>query len=480
MKNHLIILLGLILIGLLLLAAGCGISEPQRKPVEPPVKIGFALADLNRDGNKSIKKVVNEQQKKDGQVNVTWMDARNDQVEQRKQVDELIKKRVRAVVLQPVDPGEAPVLVEKLARAGIKLVILENLPKNSPVDGYIASDHAMIGQLQARFVLEALQWEGEAQTGNNSPPTGTIIRAGTQQANQKQEEQQGSTNQGTSTGQLNQERVDYSVVAQLPKQRPLNVMILRGDPRDQMAQAITAANVAALQGNKDINLMGIYDHPHWDSVSIPATLAEIMGQDRIDVILANDSSLAMAAVEYLKMGGYEKTVLTVGAGADEKASKALVNGEHDAEVDVQPEMLGQFALKAAFGLAKADHWQYTTQVNNGDYSVPAHIVPARLITTKNAYLLEQRWKDLKTTFEKEDQQQSNDSSSEQEQQNSPEPQSKQGEEGKTILKITTQDGKSMEVQINGEVKKIESLGAQKDEQEGQKDEGEQKKEEMEQ
>lgn len=76
--NQIAVLLVVALGGLLLtLPVGCVNREPQRKPAESPVKIAFALADMNRDGNKTIKKVVDEQKK---QVNaeVTWLDARND------------------------------------------------------------------------------------------------------------------------------------------------------------------------------------------------------------------------------------------------------------------------------------------------------------------------------------------------------------------------------------------------------------------
>ena len=464
---------------LVIFAGGCGKHEPQRKPAEQPVKIGFALADLNRDGNKTIKKTV-EGQKKKVNAEVTWMDAGNDPAKQQKQLQQLAGKKLKAVIFQPVDPAAAPAMVEQLAKQGIKVVVLENLPVNTPVDGYISSDHELVGRLQARFLTEALQRSQEAQKGLSSPSTGTDIapedlgqggggqqggQSSGQQAGQggKTAGQQGGSSQGSSSGGGAQGAaggtastssggtgggtankgqtigaVDYTVVAQLPDHRPLNVLILRGDPRDQAAREITASLQAALQGQKDINILGVYDHPLWDPTSVPATLAELKSKgEKVDAILANDSGLAMAAVEYLKMGGYDKNVLTVGVGADEKASQALVKGEHDAEVDVQPEMLGLFALEAAVDLAQTGHWQYSARVNNGDYSVPARIVPDRLITTKNAYLLQERWKKLKAAAGQQ-----------------------QGGQNKTMLKITTQEGKTMEVQIDGEVKKIESTGGQ--------------------
>ncbi|AGL03564.1 sugar ABC transporter substrate-binding protein [Desulfoscipio gibsoniae] len=512
------LLVAALLLVLMLLMTACSNQEAQRKPAEPPVKIAFAFADMNRDGNKTIKKVVDEQ-KKQLNADVTWLDARNDPAEQQKQLNGLADKQVKAVVLQPVDPGTAQVLVENLARSGIKVVALENLPVNTPVEGYIASDHTMVGRLQARFVQEALSRAAEAQSGIQftPPPAGTIIRPDGGQGDASQGgQQQGGTGQGagstqqdgasqggggeqqenagagqgSSGGQANVTgAVDYNVVAQLPRQRPLNMVILQGDPRDQVAREITAANQAALQGQEDFKIVEVYEHPNWDQSTVAANLAEVMSREgRIDVILANDSTLAMAAVEFLKMGGLDKSVLTVGAGADEKASKGLVSGEHDAEVDLQPEMLGRFALEAAVGLARTGYWQYGDKFNNGDYSVPARVVPVRLITAKNAYLLEERWKELKKAREEQagqqqaqgeqqsgqqggeqgqdDQQSQEDEQNQQGQQGQSAQQGQQGQQGKTTLRITTQDGKTMEVQIDGEVKKIETAGQQGGQQDG--------------
>ena len=480
---------------LLLISPGCSKYEPQRKPVEKPVKIGFALADLNRDGNKTIKKTV-EGQKKKGNAEVTWLDAGNDPAKQKKQLSQLAGKKLKAIVFQPVDPAAAPAMVEQLARQGVKVVVLENLPVNTPVDGYIASDHELIGRLQARFLTEALQRAQEAQRGLAAPSAGTAIRpedlartGGGQQGSGQSSGAGGggdSAASGASSGGAGGQSigaVDYTIVAQLPDHRPLNVVILRGDPRDQAAREITAALQTALQGQKDINIVGVYDHPLWDPASVPATLAELKSKGvKVDAILANDSGLAMAAVEYLKMGGFDKNVLTVGVGADEKASQALVTGEHDAEVDVHPEMLGLYALEAAVDLARTGHWQYSARVDDGDYSVPSRIVPARLITSKNAYLLQERWKQLKQAGGQQGGGQEPRAGGGQEPQagggrdgnkdpkGQQQGQSQQGGQGqqagqqgsqnKTMLKITTLDGKTMEVQIDGEVKKIESTGGQ--------------------
>ncbi len=432
----------------LLLPSGCWWNrEPERKPAGERLRIGFALADLNRDGNKTIKRIVDER-KKNEDVDITWADAKNDPSAQDKQLEQLIEKKVKAVVLQPVAPGQAPAQVEKLARAGIKVVALENLPPNTPVDAYIASDHAMAGQLQVRFITEALSRAEEIKDRDG-------------------QDGGGETQQSAGA-------VDYSGAVQLPDRRPINVVILQGDPGDRQAVAITEAVRDALRDREDVRIIGVYEHPRWDPEPVPATLGEIFVRDeRVDAVLANESGLAMAAVDYLKAGGHEKNVLTVGIGADESSSRALVGGEHDAEVDVNPELLGRYSLEAAMALAKNGAWQYDSRVANGDYSVPARIVPVRLVTAKNSFLLEERWKSLK---QEQQQNRPEEQTSEDERQSGRSDEQQGGGQGqdsgqqdgqnKTMLRITTQDGKIVEVEIDGVVKKIESGagGGQQDQQ----------------
>ena len=444
-KPWVLIFLLLWLLGLVPGVAGC-MGQQQQKPMPPPLRIGASLADMERDGNQAIRKSMEERSRRE-QVDIRWMDAKNDPREQEKQVDRLIEDEVEAVILQLVDPAAGPRLVEKLGRAGIRVVALENLPLNTPVDGYVASDQASIGVMQVRFVEEALRMaEGGAGDGEQGVPA-----------------------------------VQPEVVVQLPPQRPLNVVILQGDRRDQMARNITAANLDAMEGNPDFNVVRVQEHPRWDPAQVPTTLAEVKGSvDRIDVVLANDSRLAMAAVDFLKQGGLETQVLTVGAGADRESSQALAAGEHDAEVDVMAEMLGQYTYEAAVGLARTGHWQFDRTVPAGDYNIPAKITPVRLVAANNVYLLEQRWGKLQP--EQQEQQQGGQEQGggqNQAEGNNPgggggqqQGGQQQGQE-KTTLRIITQDGKTMEIEIDGAVQKIEAVeeGGQQQQQQGGGQEG---------
>lgn len=443
----------------ILAVSGCG-GGGQKKPVPSPTKIAVSLADLNRDGNKTIQKVMKERQKKE-QLDITFMDAKNDPAEQEKHIDKMVQEKVKAAVIQFIDPLAAPRLVQKLKKENIKVVCLENLPINTPVDGFIASDHGRSGELQVRFLQEAMKMAAMGAGGQGG-------QGGQQQGGQ----QGGGQQQPAQTTQA----VDPAVAFQIPSTRPLNVLILQGDKRDQMAREITAQNIEGIEADPNLKLLKVQDHPRWDPSLATATLSELMAAgQQPDVVLANDSALAMAAVEFFKQAGMDKRIITVGVGADEKSSMAIVAGEHEAEIDPEPEMLGNYTLDAASDLAQKGSWEYSRKVYNGDYDIPAKIVPVRLIGKNNIYLLQERWKKIEKQMKEQQQQagggqQGQQGGGQQQQQGSSQQGQKQGSQqgqqgqqgqgqqgqGGTTLKITTEEGKTMEVKIDGSIKKIES------------------------
>ncbi|MDD3654029.1 MAG: substrate-binding domain-containing protein [Desulfotomaculaceae bacterium] len=315
-------------------------------------------------------------------------------------------------MLQPVDPSAGPRLVRRLAQANIKVIALDSLPANSPLDGYITPDHTRTAELQCRYLL--------------------------------------SKAQGRSA--------------------PIKTVILQGDKNDQTAREITSSVLENLKDKPQVQVALVKDHPGGDPKMAATTLEQalISTNNQIDAVLATDSRMAEAAVELLRNRGLSQRVITVGVGAGQQASRALVAGDHDAEVDIMPELIAQHAFDAAIGLAATGHWQYDKQVKNGDFDVPARVTPVRLISGSDAYLLEQRWGKLAgqegSQGGQQGQQDSQNEQSGDQKQGSDSDAAKagsgQGNNGggrKTTLRITTQDGKTVEMQINGEIKKIETL-----------------------
>lgn len=452
------------LVVLLIIATawGCGNKQAAQKP-EPPLKIAVSLADMESDGNKIIKNVMESRKKKD-RVDITWLDAKNDQEKQEQQLEKLGEKKVKALVLQPVNPVMGPDLMRRLVEKKIKVVALETLPEDVPVDAYVASDHTLAGQLLARFAVRSAR----KAAGLPVSPDSADYRGGQNQGG----------SQGQGGGQKKgggQPQGGIPPEVQVGGKTPLGVVLISGDPGDASAREMTAAARTALQGNTEVRLLAEEAVPQNDPSRVPQIVQRVLTErgNSVQAILTTDSRLAMAVVEVLRGAGLNNRVLTAGVGAGEKASQALVAGEHDAEVDTRPDLLGQYALDAAIELAKNGRWQYAGQAANGSYSVPSRITPVRLIESGNAYLLDQRWGGAKGKEEgrgggsgggsggggSKQQGSGGESGNGDKGQGGEGGQGGQGGQGKkTMLRITTQDGKTMEVQIDGEIKKIESMG----------------------
>ncbi|MDD4335435.1 MAG: substrate-binding domain-containing protein, partial [Desulfotomaculaceae bacterium] len=325
------------------LLCGCAKkTQPQKKPVNnsgQEVKIAVSFADMERDGNQIIKNTMSarqggqeqgqqngqqggqnqqggqEQGQQNGQqggqnqqsgldvvpvqtgqnggqnqqgqqgnqqkVNITWLDAKNDPAQQEKDIDQLLNQDIKAVILQLVDPAAGSRIVRRLAQANIKVIALETLPVDAPVDGYITPDHDRTGELQARYLLNASQGRAAA----------------------------------------------------------LKTVILQGDKNDRVSTDIAASILRRLKDRPGVQVVLVKDHPRGDPQMAASTLEQVLAStgNGIDAVVATDSRMAAAAADLLKNRRLSERVITIGVGADQKSSQALAAGDHDAEVDVMPE-----------------------------------------------------------------------------------------------------------------------------------------------
>lgn len=376
---------------LLLQAAGCR-KNPERKPVKPQLRVGLSVADAARDGNIIIRKVMDEKGRA-AKVRIVFADARNDPLRQEKDIERLVdKERVRAIVVQFVDPVTAGGIVRRLKEAGVKVIALETLSPDSPFDAYVASDHSRAGELMARFILENIPVGGKA---------------------------------------------------------PARVLFIGGEPADPGMAGIASSFQSLFQIHPQIKVL-VENIDLSDPAKVPALIDRVFSEyGRIDAIAAADSRFAVEAEKALRERGLVDQVVTAGIGADRRATDLMSAGRHEAEVDVQPEMLGSGAFTAAVDLVRHGDWRYQTRVSNGDFSIPAQIVPVRLIRPESLYLLTERWRQYGGGGEE-----GSSPGNKREKSNSS---AESKPEKNTRLRVTTQDGRRVEVDIPGEVQRIETV-----------------------
>ncbi|MHB8170259.1 MAG: sugar ABC transporter substrate-binding protein [Thermincolia bacterium] len=422
-----------LLIGIMMMTlAGCpggGEKKPQLGGGEekPKMSVGVSVATAEGDDYKFIKKTM-EEQKKQEKVEVMWKDAKNDPMEQAVNVDEMVKKKVKAIIIQPVDPAQGAGLVRKMMEEKIKVVALERLPLNTPLDAFVTPDYRRAGELQGEFILDRV-------------PAGKIVVF---------------SSHPNLASSLQMMEGFQSKVQQNPQLQVVEVKLPEG------ADAVSA---------KELVVTTLPNHPS------------------AKAIVAQDAALTKALVETMGKMPPSKPLVTVGIGAGEEATKALAEGTHAAEVDIRPDLLGQYSLKAALQLANKEPLDYDEKIRNDDSDVPVKVIPVRLIKRENVFMLAERWgkvaeggggkdKGGKKEEKKGQESQSSEGSSEGSSEEGSESGSENGGQGKegqqgqgkiTKLKVTTKDGKTMEIDIPGEIAKIEAQAG--DEQGGQQQGG---------
>lgn len=328
----------LALIIFLFLLAGCTGDKAELSTQGNMIKIGVSLSSMDSGKNQAIKKVMDKRKYREN-VQITWMDAKMDASQQEKDVNYLISQGVNVIILQAVNNQEAAQLVERIVQAKIRVIGLETLPANAPLDGYVAPDHKRAGQLQGNLVLN--MFNSREQSGDAR----------------------------------------------------YNVLVLKGAPGDAVSEEITEGVKAVLQESKFIE--GIRVAECYSTEDAQSAIEDAIASGKLDAIVTTDSSLGLASVGLLNNQNLKDKVITVGVGAEKETAIALANGKHDAEIDIRPEHLGNYAFDAALDLVNKGTWSSESKIQNGNFDVPAKITPVRLVQTNQAYLLEERWGTLK-------------------------------------------------------------------------------------
>jgi ABC-type sugar transport system substrate-binding protein len=393
----------------------CG-RKPESKPVQPPIAIGVSIGNLDQEVASVLQGIMKDREKQDNS-RIIWFDAGGDPAKQEEQIDNLIKKEVKAIILQVAKPEMGGLLAQKILRENIKLVGIYSLPPETSLDGYVGVDTRRLGELQASLIAD--------KTGaKKSPGVPVLLLRGPQ--------------------------VDYSL--------------------REMADGFTAAG-------KELGLTIIpkdWDpqNPGFAEENLEMLLAQAGRPRAIAAHTDRQTKLLLGIVE---RKGVAQDVLTVGTGATLEAAAALASGTHNGEADLQPEQVGNHAYQAAFDLARTGTWNHDSVIRTGNSDLPAKIVPARLITRENIYLLEQRYGQERLKQKQAErkggggQEQGGNNTT-----NSP-PKGNPGNspEGqqKSKVVITTADGNTMEFDVPGEiisitVQKIEGQQQKQKEQPG--------------
>lgn len=294
-------------------------------------RIGVIVSNMQDSVYVPMREAMADRMAADG-VDLLWVSSANSEAKQRQDVEAMISLRVNALIFQPVNTTASAILVRQAVDAGIPVVALDRVPADAPVSLYVTVDSREVGRIQARILAERLEGRGD-------------------------------------------------------------ILVLEGEEGNSVAADITRGNLEVLARYEGLRVLQRRSHRRWDRGLAALTVEEALDVYRtLDGILANNSALAMGALDILRRRGLNREVLVVGADADFDACLAILDGDLLGEVDKRPYDLGRAAYEAALELCRGALSGRDEVVQNGRYRVPVRMVPVQAITADNLHMeMSYRW-----------------------------------------------------------------------------------------
>jgi D-xylose transport system substrate-binding protein len=118
------------------------------------VKVGLSLPTQREERWVKDRKAMEEEAKKKG-IDLRVQVTDNDASKQVAQCENLISQGIKVLILAPHDASSAAVIIDKAAKAGIKVVSYDRLVTGSQLDYYYLSfDNVKVGELQGEFITK--------------------------------------------------------------------------------------------------------------------------------------------------------------------------------------------------------------------------------------------------------------------------------------------------------------------------------------
>jgi len=248
-------------------------------------KIGLVLSTLNNPFFVSMKDGAERESKKLG-YDLIVLDYQNDPVKERSNIEDLIQLDIVALLINPTDSDAVVKAIEVANQSNIPVITLDRQSNGGEVTTHIASDNIKGGAMAGEFVLEKF---GTTQNVNIVEIQGIPGASATR-------------DRGAGFHSVLDDKSNVTFIssqaADFDRQKGLSVM----------------ENI--IQGNKDIQ-----------------------------VVFAHNDEMALGAAKAIMANNIDATVIGFDGGDD--ALDAIENGEMQATVAQQPDLIGELGVQIA-------------------------------------------------------------------------------------------------------------------------------------
>lgn len=247
--------------------------------------IGFCVSTLNNpffvsftNGAKAEAQILG--------INLIVENARNSNSTQYSQVEDLIQRKVDAIILNPTDADALVPAVKDANKAGIPVITLDRSVNGGEVAVFIASDNVAGGRMAANYIAKVLKGKGDI-----------VLLTGIPGASATRERTKGF----------------MEVISKYP-----NIHIVANQTANfDMAQGLTV------------------------------TESILVAHPKIDAIFAENDSMALGAIQAIKSAG-RKGIIVVGFDGIPQGVQAVKEGTEALDVAQQPYRMGALGVSAAF------------------------------------------------------------------------------------------------------------------------------------
>ncbi len=282
------------------------VAMPAFASKEKPV-IGFSIDDLRVERWARDRDYFIEAAKKLG-AEVSVQSADGDSAMQVAQIENLISKKVDALVIVPKDQSTLTNVLKEAKKAGIKVISYDRLIKSPDIDVYISFDNERVGYMQGEALMKAL-------------PKG-------------------------------------------------NVYVMSGDPGDNNAKFFKAGAMKAMDANikkGDIKILGEQSVKDWLPANALAIAENVLTQhqNKIDGFLAPNDGTAGGIIQALAGQKLAGKVPVTGQDAELAACKRILAGTQTMTVYKSLRLIATEAAKLSVGLVKGEKFTYKAEKAEG-------------------------------------------------------------------------------------------------------------------
>jgi len=282
-----ILAINVLLVGMLLLAACAPKATPTTAPTTAPAEktLGLVLSTLNNPFFVTLRDGAQKAADAAG-VKLVVVDAQDDSAKMTAGIEDLINKKVSALLINPTDADAVVPSVQKANAANIPVFTVDRGANGGVVVSHIASDNVAGGKMAAEFLCKALNGKGKVV------------------------ELQGIA--GTSAARDRGQGFD-----------------------DYMKNSCTGVTIVAQQTadfNRDKGLT-VFENI-------------LQAQPQIDGVFAHNDEMVLGAIQAAE-SAKRTGIVFVGFDAIDDAVKAVKDGKLAATVAQQPALMGQLAVETA-------------------------------------------------------------------------------------------------------------------------------------